>query len=67
MVAVNGLTFEVRPGEIVDFLGPNGAGKATTLRCIVGILKPEKGRILIHGIDAVREEVRAKSLIGYFP
>ena len=65
--AVDGLTFEVRPGEIVGLLGPNGAGKTTTLRCVVGILRPDEGRVFVNGIDATKDEVRAKSLIGYVP
>lgn len=65
--AVDGLTFEVKPGEVVGLLGPNGAGKTTTLRCIVGVLRPDEGRIFVDGVDAIRDEVRAKSLIGYVP
>jgi ABC-type sugar transport systems, ATPase components len=44
--AVRDLSFEVERGEIVVLLGPNGAGKTTTLRCIAGVLLPDKGSIL---------------------
>jgi multiple sugar transport system ATP-binding protein len=50
-VAVNGLNIDIEQGECVALLGPSGAGKTTTLRCIVGLEKPEQGRILIHGND----------------
>ena len=44
-VAVNNVTFEVKPGEIFGFLGPNGAGKTTTIKMIVGLLHPDSGSI----------------------
>ena len=43
-VAVNELTFDVRPGEVMGLVGPNGAGKTTTLRCLSGIIPPTRGR-----------------------
>ena len=49
--AVNNLSLKVLPGEIFGFLGPNGAGKTTTIKMIVGILKPESGKILLNGIE----------------
>ena len=48
-VAVNDLTFEVRPGMVTGFLGPNGAGKSTTMRMVVGLDKPTAGTALVHG------------------
>jgi ABC-2 type transport system ATP-binding protein len=48
---VDGVTFEVRPGEIVGLLGPNGAGKTTTINMILGVLEPTAGRIEIGGVD----------------
>jgi ABC-2 type transport system ATP-binding protein len=66
-VAVEGLSFEVRPGEIVGLVGPNGAGKTTTLRSIAGILRPTEGRILVDGHDVVREPVEAKRSLAYVP
>jgi ABC-2 type transport system ATP-binding protein len=48
-VAVDGLSFEVRPGEVTGFLGPNGAGKSTTMRMIVGLDAPTSGRVTIDG------------------
>ncbi len=48
-VAVDGLSFEVRPGRVTSFLGPNGAGKSTTMRTIVGLDAPTAGRVIVNG------------------
>jgi ABC-2 type transport system ATP-binding protein len=48
-VAVDGLSFQVRPGEVTGFLGPNGAGKSTTMRVIMGLCRPTSGHALIDG------------------
>ena len=48
-VAVNGLSFELRPGAVTGFLGPNGSGKSTTMRLIMGLDYPDKGRVSIGG------------------
>jgi ABC-2 type transport system ATP-binding protein len=63
--AVNDLSFDVAPGEIVGLLGPNGAGKTSTLRCIVGIHAPTSGEIAIDGHSIVREPVAAKRQIAF--
>jgi ABC-2 type transport system ATP-binding protein len=65
--AVKALTLRVQKGELFGFLGPNGAGKTTTIKMIVGLLRPDSGTILLDGIDARREPLRAKSIIGYCP
>jgi ABC-type multidrug transport system ATPase subunit len=52
--AVDGVSFDVRPGEVFGFLGPNGAGKTTTLRMIMGITCPDEGRITFGGGAALR-------------
>ena len=66
--AVDGITFEVPEGSRFGFLGPNGAGKTTTIRCLLGLLQPNKGNILIHGkkIDP-RKDVNFRNHIGYLP
>ena len=48
-VAVDGLTFEVRPGTVTGFLGPNGSGKSTTMRMIIGLDRPDEGQAWIGG------------------
>jgi ABC-2 type transport system ATP-binding protein len=58
VLAVDGLSFEVAAGEIFGLLGPNGAGKTTTLESILGLIRPDDGRIEICGIDA-RADLRA--------
>ncbi|MDH4197733.1 MAG: ABC transporter ATP-binding protein [Candidatus Aminicenantes bacterium] len=65
--AVDRLTLTVRPGEIFGFLGPNGAGKTTTIKLIVGILKPDAGRILVDGKDNQREPLSTKAATAYVP
>ena len=62
--AVDGISFEVAAGEIFGLLGPNGAGKTTTLECILGLIRPDQGRIEICGIDAHSRPRQAREKIG---
>jgi len=63
--AVAGLDLKVRRGEFYMLLGPNGAGKTTTLRMVSGLLQPDDGAISIFGIDARRDQVAAKQIVGW--
>jgi sodium transport system ATP-binding protein len=63
-LAVDGLSFEVRPGEIFGLLGPNGAGKTTTLRMIATVLKPDAGSITVNGHDVLREPEHVRRQLG---
>jgi len=63
--AVADVSFEVRAGEVVGLLGPNGAGKTTTLRMLAGILTPDRGRVLVDGLDVHREALEAKRRLGF--
>ena len=65
--AVDQISFEVGPGEIVGFLGPNGAGKSTTMKMITGYLRPDKGAITVCGIPVSGEALEVKRKIGYLP
>ena len=65
--AVENLTLTVKPGEIFGFLGPNGAGKTTTIKMIVGLLRPDSGRILVDGHDVVADSLGAKRVTTYVP
>jgi len=65
--AVQGVSFAIRPGEIVGFLGPNGAGKSTLLRMLSTYLEPDEGRIAIGGIDTARDPLGARLRLGYLP
>jgi ABC-2 type transport system ATP-binding protein len=65
--ALDGLSLQVRPGEIVGLVGPTGAGKTTALRCCVGILRPTAGRVTVAGHDLLRHEHAAKSAMAFVP
>lgn len=64
---VRGIEFHVEPGEVVGLLGPNGAGKTTSFHMIVGLIRPDKGRVLLNDRDISREPMyrRARLGIGY--
>ncbi|HVP23257.1 MAG TPA: ABC transporter ATP-binding protein [Conexivisphaerales archaeon] len=66
-VAVRDLSLFVGPGEILGLLGPNGSGKSTTMRMIMGIMKPDGGGISVCGIDVRTQPIAAKRLVGYVP
>ena len=65
--AVDGLSFTIKPGDIVGLLGPNGAGKTTALRCISGILRPTNGAVRINGYDIVSQQAKAKTGLAFVP
>src|SRR5512136_3098018 len=64
-LAVDGVSFSVEQGEVVGYVGPNGSGKTTTIRMLLGLLRPSSGRASVLGYDSLRhfEEIRAHS--GY--
>jgi ABC-2 type transport system ATP-binding protein len=66
-VAVDGISFELKPGEIFGFLGQNGAGKSTTIKCLTGILPFDSGSIEICGYDIAKDPINAKMNMGYVP
>ncbi len=63
--AVDGVTFDVQPGEVVGYLGPNGSGKTTTIRMLCGLLHPTAGSARVMGVDVVRDPEGVKPRIGY--
>ena len=65
--AVRGIDLEVRRGEVFGFLGPNGSGKSTTLRCLLGLLRPTAGRIDAFGLDATLDGVAIRRRLAYVP
>jgi len=65
--AVQGLSLQVRKGEILGLVGPNGAGKTTTLRCMTGIIPPTSGRVRIAGFDLMAEPLEAKRRMAFVP
>lgn len=65
--ALRGVSFDVRPGEIVGLLGPNGAGKSTTMKIVLGILRPDEGQVLVGGTDVAVDPITVKRRVGYVP
>lgn len=63
--AVDGLSFQIRRGEIYGLLGPNGAGKSTAIKSIMGYYKVNDGEINVFGVDPIENPRRVKELIGY--
>jgi len=66
-VAVSDLSLRVEAGEVMGFLGPNGSGKTTTIRLLMGLLRPSAGRAAILGRDCHRDAVALKRDVGYLP
>ena len=66
---VDGVAFNVHPGEIVGLLGPNGAGKTTSFRMTVGLIRPDAGQVFLHGRECSRLPMfkRARLGMGYLP
>ena len=67
VVAVDGVTFSARDGEITGLLGPNGAGKTTTLRCLYTLMRPDSGQVLVDGVDAAVDPVAVQRRLGVLP
>ncbi len=67
LVALDGISFSVQPGEVVGFLGPNGAGKTTTMRILTGFLPPTDGTAEIAGHDIFGDPLAARRAVGYLP
>ena len=65
--ALDDISFDVQPGEIMGFLGPNGAGKTTALRIMTGMIAPSAGTVRIDGLDAARQPLEIRRRIGYLP
>jgi len=66
-IAVDGLDLEIPAGSFYGIVGPNGAGKTTTLSMATGLLTPDAGTVLVHGIDLWRDPDRAKPTLGVLP
>ena len=67
VLAVDRVSFHIRPGEILGYVGPNGAGKSSTVKMIVGLLDPTDGQILFHGRSIHHDPAGFQSRIGYGP
>ncbi|MCV2885025.1 ABC transporter ATP-binding protein [Aestuariibacter sp. AA17] len=66
-IAVDGLSFDIKPGDVVGFLGPNGAGKSTTMKILTGFIEPTEGEVRVGNMamDQSRKDIQTK--IGYLP
>lgn len=65
--AVNGISFEAKPGRILGFLGPNGAGKSTTMRMLTGYTAPTSGSASLCGFDTQTQNLELRKIMGYLP
>ena len=64
VVALDGVSFEVEPGQMFGFVGPNGAGKTTTMRIVLGVLRPDRGEVRFRGRPA---DAAVRARFGYMP
>lgn len=67
LVAVDGLSFEVRRGEVFGFLGPNGSGKTAAMKAMLGLVRPDTGVVRIGGADVQTAPKAAKAGVGFLP
>jgi len=65
--ALDGVSFDIRRGELFGFLGPNGAGKSTTINILTGLARADHGKIEVAGIDCTKNVRGAQHLIGVVP
>ena len=67
IVAVKNFNLTISTGEIFGLLGPNGSGKSTTLKMLLGLVTPDEGSVNVLGLDALKQPVEVKRLVGYVP
>jgi ABC-2 type transport system ATP-binding protein len=67
LVAVDGVSFTLQPGDVFGFIGSNGAGKTTTLRMLATLLEPDAGTAFLNGIDIRLDPMSVRKQIGYMP
>jgi ABC-2 type transport system ATP-binding protein len=65
--AVHDLTLDVQPGRCYGLFGRNGAGKTTTMKCLLNLLRPQRGQVRVFGLDPARAEVTVKRRLAYVP
>ncbi|MCJ7609700.1 ABC transporter ATP-binding protein [Candidatus Bathyarchaeota archaeon] len=65
--ALNGISFQVGPGEVFGLIGPNGAGKTTCLRIVSTLIRPTFGSVTVFGLDVVPREAEVRRMISYLP
>jgi ABC-2 type transport system ATP-binding protein len=67
VLALSGLTLDIRQGEVFGLLGPNGSGKTTTIRLLLGLIKPTAGRAQVMGHDCWKKSLEVRRLVSYLP
>jgi ABC-2 type transport system ATP-binding protein len=67
LLALDGVSFDIHPGEIVGYLGPNGSGKSTTVNIVVGLLEPSAGSVSLDGRPLADDPLAYKRRVGYVP
>ncbi len=67
VAALSDLTVSISKGEVFGFLGPNGSGKTTTIRCLIGMLRPTAGRANVAGHDCWRDGLAVRRVVSYLP
>ncbi len=65
--AIDNISFEVKPGEVLGFLGPNGAGKSTTMKILSGFIPQTEGKAFVCDFDVEQNSLKARSKVGYLP
>ena len=65
--AVHDLSITVRPGRCYGLFGRNGAGKTTTMKCLLNLLRPQRGQVRIFGLEPAKHEVEVKRSLSYVP
>lgn len=65
--ALRGVSFTIKPGEVIGLLGPNGAGKTTLMKILTGYIHPTSGTALVGGLDVLEDTAKVQEIIGYLP
>src|SRR6266403_2571089 len=65
--AVHDLSLKVQPGRCYGLFGRNGAGKTTTMKCLLNLLRPQRGQVRVFGVDPKKQEVEVKRRLSYVP
>lgn len=65
--ALDGVSLEIKSGQITGLLGPNGAGKSTLMKVITGSVIPDTGSVMVNGVDVLKEPLKVQRVLGYLP
>lgn len=65
--ALDGVSLEIKSGQITGLLGPNGAGKSTLMKIITGSVVPDTGSVMVNGVNVLKEPLKVQRVLGYLP